>query len=136
MRRCRWRRSPDKQLELVPGALADARVFLENKADTQARFERVSDLVEGSESSFGLALLTTVHWIANEEKTMVSDDIVKHTYAWSKRKKQFSQRQIKLAFDVLSEKSSIEHLDVRGTAHLHDTVPDSPEEANDEGCNP
>ena len=42
--------APDKQLELVPGALADARAFLEHKADTQACFERVCDLVEGFES--------------------------------------------------------------------------------------
>ncbi len=59
--------APDKQLELVPGALADTRAFLEHKADTQARFKRVSDLVEGFESSFGLELLTTVHWVVGEE---------------------------------------------------------------------
>ena len=103
--------APDKQLELVPGALADARAFLDNKADTQARFEKVSDLVEGFESSFGLELLTTVHWIAGEEKVLVFDDIVKHTYAWNARKRQFSRRQIKLAFDILLEKGWIEHLD-------------------------
>ena len=103
--------APDKQLELVPGALADARAFLEDKADTQARFEKVSDLVEGFESSFGLELLTTVHWVASEEKVLVFDDIVNHTYAWNARKRQFSLRQIKLAFDVLLEKGWIEHRD-------------------------
>ena len=103
--------APDKQLELVPGALADARAFLEDKADTQARFEKVSDLVEGFESSFGLELLTTVHWIASEEKVLVFDDIVNHTYAWNARKRQFSRRQIKLAFDLLLEKGWIEHRD-------------------------
>ncbi len=102
--------APDKQLELVPGALADASAFLEDKADTQARFERVCNLVEGFESSFGLELLTTVHWIASEEKVLVLDDIVDHTYAWNPRKNQFSQRQIKLAFDILLEKGWIEHL--------------------------
>ena len=72
---------------------------------------------EGFESSFGLELLSTVHWIANEEKILDFDDIVNHTYAWSERKKQFSRRQIKIAFDVLSEKGWIEHTDVRETAH-------------------
>ena len=103
--------APDKQLKLVPGALADASAFLEDKADTQARFERVSDLVEGFESSFGLELLTTVHWIASEEKVLVFDDIVNHTYAWNTRKRQFSRRQIMLAFDILLDKGWIEHLD-------------------------
>lgn len=55
--------APDKQLELVPGALDDALAFLADRPDTQARFDRVSDLVEGFESSFGLELLATVHWI-------------------------------------------------------------------------
>ena len=109
--------APDKELELVPGALEDAHAFLENTPETQARFERVSALIEGFESSFGLELLSTVHWIASEEKILDFDDIVNHTYAWSERKKQFSQRQIKIAFDVLSEKGWIEHSNVREVAH-------------------
>ena len=107
---------PDKELELVPGALEDAHAFLESASETQARFEKVSALIEGFESSFGLELLSTVHWVASEEKILDFDDIVNHTYAWSERKKQFSQRQIKIAFDILSEKGWIEHPNVRGTA--------------------
>ena len=53
--------APDKELELVPGALEDAHAFLENTPETQARFDRVSALIEGFESSFGLELLSTVH---------------------------------------------------------------------------
>ena len=109
--------APGKELELVPGALEDAHAFLENAPETQARFERVSALIEGFESSFGLELLSTVHWVASEEKILGFDDIVNHTYAWSERKKQFSRRQIKIAFDILSEKGWIEHSGVRGTAH-------------------
>ena len=109
--------APDKELELVPGALEDAHAFLENAPETHARFERVSALIEGFESSFGLELLSTVHWIASEEKILDFDDIVNHTYAWSERKKQFSRRQIKIAFDILSEKGWIEHPNVRETAH-------------------
>lgn len=35
-----------------------------------------------------------------------------HTYAWNERKRQFSRRQIKIAFDVLSEKGWIERPDI------------------------
>ena len=100
--------APDKELELVTGALEDAHTFLQNRADTQARFERVSDLVEGFESPFGLELLSTVHWIASEEKGQATEEVVKRTYAWNKRKEQFSPRQIKLAMNVLSEKNWID----------------------------
>ena len=109
--------APDKELELVPGALDEAHRFLENAPETHARFERVSALIEGFESSFGLELLSTVHWIASEEKILDFDDIVNHTYAWSEEKKQFSRRQIKIAFDILSEKGWIERSNVCGTAH-------------------
>ena len=103
---------PDKQLDLVPGALEDARAFLQNNVETQARLERVFDLVEGFESPFGLELLSTVHWVAREQNPQTFDDVVRHTYAWNERKRQFSRRQIKIAFDVLSQKGWIEHPDM------------------------
>ena len=101
--------APGKQLELVPGALEDAQAFLGKKADTQVRFEKVADLVEGFESSFGLELLATVHWVIGKEKARTFNDVAELTYAWNERKRQFSRRQIKIAFDVLSEKGWIEN---------------------------
>ena len=100
--------APGKELALVPGALEDALAFLGNEGDTKARFDRVVDLVEGFESPFGLELLSTVHWIVEEEEVATPDEIIERTYAWSKRKKQFSERQIRLAIDVLAEKKWIE----------------------------
>lgn len=108
--------APDKQLKLVPGALEDARAFLENKAGTQAHFEKVCDLVEGFESPFGLELLSTVHWIVSREQVQSVDDVVRRTYAWSKRKKQFSRRQLELAIDVLSRKGWVDNSNVSGQA--------------------
>jgi len=102
--------APDKQLNLVPGALEDALSFLKKKAETQARFERVSNLVEGFESPFGLELLSTVHWVVTEEQSITVEDVMARTYAWNERKKQFSRRQIALAVDVLSRKGWIENL--------------------------
>lgn len=107
--------APDKQLELVPGALADARAFLEHKAETRARFNRVSDLVDGFESSFGLELITTVHWIVKESKRLEFDDIVNDFYAWHKRKQRFSKRQIWIGCQVLCEKGWIDQLDMPET---------------------
>jgi len=100
--------APDKQLKLVPGALEDAVSFLKHKAAAQARLEKVSNLVEGFESPFGLELLATVHWIAANEPVQSIDEVVTHTYAWNDRKKQYSRRQIALAVEVLSRKGWIE----------------------------
>lgn len=104
--------APDKQLELMPGALDDARAFLADKTTTQTRFERVSDLVEGFESSFGLELLATVHWIVSEGQVRTFDDLVNSTYAWNARKRQFSRRQLWVAVDVLSRKQWIRKFDL------------------------
>ena len=105
--------APGRQLQLVPGALEDARTFLADKAETQRRFKSVSDLVDGFESPFGLELLSTVHWSAkNEAATNDLDEIIRNTYRWSARKRRFSPRQIELAFDVLTTKgwlTSVSH---------------------------
>ena len=95
--------APDKRLELVPGALDDAHAFLESHSATRSHFDRVSNLVEGFESSFGLELLATVHWVAAEHPSATEDEVVTHTYSWNPRKQQFSERQIRLALQVLGE---------------------------------
>lgn len=102
--------APDKQLQLIPGALEDADAFLKAEQETQSRLARVSDLVEGFESPFGLELLSTVHWTASKERVQSLDDIVARVYAWNDRKKQFTRRQIELAVEVLALKGWIENL--------------------------
>ena len=94
---------PDKQLELVPGAAEEAEKFLQNELDALSRFDRVCALVEGFESSFGLELLATVHWVIAQEGAATLDDVVAGTYAWNDRKKKFSTRQIGIAYKVLRD---------------------------------
>ena len=96
--------APGKRLELVPGAVEEARAFLDGHPESRKRFARVSDLVEGFESSFGLELLTTVHWVATEHPSATDEEVIAHTYGWDLRKRQFSERQIRLALQVLREK--------------------------------
>ena len=120
----------DKELNLVPGAREDARAFLANHPKTQVRFERVADCIEGFESSFGLELLSTVHWVVCKEGARTFDDVVARTYAWDERKKQFSRRQLKIAVEVLTQKSWIENLSLSDTNEAKqpiDTEPKSQE---------
>ena len=99
---------PDKQLELVPGAVTDANATLAEHPDTRARFDRVAKVVEGFESSFGLELLSTVHWVIAHESPSNLDEVISRVYGWGDRKQQFSVRQIGLAADVLAKKGWIE----------------------------
>lgn len=96
--------APDKELRLVPGADADAQLFLKNHPEASRRFERVSQLVEGFESPFGLELLATVHWVARHERANDAAAAAMQVYAWNDRKRQFSARHIELAMNVLRER--------------------------------
>lgn len=94
--------APDKTLQLVPGAVEEANAFLKQYPQTRERFERVSNLVEGFESPFGLELLATIHWLCKYEQVATIEEIVNSTYKWNQRKCQFTPRQIELAVKVLS----------------------------------
>ena len=95
---------PDKQLELVPGAIEDASRVLRRSPKTRDRFDMVTDLVDGFESAFGLELLSTVHWVLEHDTPASRANLVARTHAWNERKRRFSPRQIELAADVLTEK--------------------------------
>jgi O-acetyl-ADP-ribose deacetylase (regulator of RNase III) len=98
--------NPEKELELVPGAVADAEAFLRDsdRQGTIVRSERVGDLVEGFESPFGLELLATVHWVVTREGATSVEQAVSRVHAWNVRKQQFSRRQIEIAFQTLHAK--------------------------------
>jgi hypothetical protein len=95
---------PDKELKLVPGAYEDASTFIQEHPQTKQHFDKVSDLVEGFESPFGMELLATVHWVATKENATTKEQVISQVHQWNERKKQFTPRQIELAYNVLSEK--------------------------------
>ena len=95
--------SPDKALSLVPGAVADASVYLDEHPDTRERFDRVAALVDGFETPFGLELLATVHWIATHRNVTAVEDVAELMYAWGDRKKRFTATQLRVAMDRLDK---------------------------------
>ena len=94
---------PDKPLSLAPGAVEKAQLFLAENDAARTRFERVTELVEGFESPYGLELLTTVHWVIQHEGADNISDIEHKVYAWNPRKKQFTSRQIAIASNRLRD---------------------------------
>ena len=96
--------APGKEIEPLPGAVEDAAKFLEGYPTTRERLARVSELVEGFESAFGLELLATVHWVVVKRPSATDEEVIADTYAWGLHKRQFSERQIRLALRVLRDK--------------------------------
>jgi O-acetyl-ADP-ribose deacetylase (regulator of RNase III) len=93
--------NPDKQINIVPGAEREANTYLEQKADTLERINRVTELVHGFETPFGMELLATVHWVIRyEAKTL--PEIISRTYDWGPQKRKFSEKQISVAAERLA----------------------------------
>jgi hypothetical protein len=100
--------APDKRLDIVPGALADAEARLSEASDTRQRFDMVADLVAGFETPFGLELLATVHWVTRYEGAETVNDVIDATYGWNDRKRRFSHEQLALTHEVLQRKGWLE----------------------------
>jgi O-acetyl-ADP-ribose deacetylase (regulator of RNase III) len=95
--------NPERPIELAPGASESATAFIASHPETQSRFDRVSQLIHGFETPFGMELLATVHWVCKREGAESARGAVERTYAWSDRKKAFDTDQIRLAYQVLSD---------------------------------
>lgn len=96
--------NPDKQIELQLDAADQAETFLRNHPSTHKRFDRVTELIEGFETPFGMELLATVHWIARHEGARNDEDAIAETYAWNARKRMYKEAHIRLAWQTLSRK--------------------------------
>lgn len=103
--------APDKELELVPGAFEEAERFLADHPESLQRFERVGQLVDGFETPYGLELLSTVHWIAEQERVDDPGMIRKHLAQWSERKRMFTEQQVAVALDALKTGGWLERLE-------------------------
>ena len=101
---------PRKQLQIVPGAEKKAEEFLQEHPKTSMRIQKVSELVEGFESSFGLELLATVYWLIVKENIKTLDQIIAHTHSWNDHKKQFTPRQIEIAVNRLVDKGWVSNI--------------------------
>ncbi len=95
----------EAQLAPTANALSEAEKFIEESKDVQfkSNLERVSGLICGFETPYGMELLSTVHWVAMNEPDV--DSAVKAVAAihnWNDRKKKlFSEDHISIAWKHL-----------------------------------
>ena len=99
-------RSRDAQIYLLPGAVQEAARFLGDDFEAGDHISRVSKLIEGYETPYGMELLATVHWVCQEEPEAARDReiAVRRVHAWSTRKRlRFQDRHIRKAWARLWE---------------------------------
>lgn len=110
-----------KALDSIPFEILDdagpaADAMLAQQPETAARMGRVTALVEGFESTYGLELLASVHWAAlrddegaRRSDPLGRDDAERVVRSWNRRKgRLFTSMHITKAFDRLEEQGWLE----------------------------
>jgi O-acetyl-ADP-ribose deacetylase (regulator of RNase III) len=98
--------SDEPRIKVPAGALADAFAFLETNGSTQDnnKVQKLSLLIEGYESPFGMELLSSVHYLVEHENLTGIDQIIDAVKSWNDHKNnQFSDDAIKVAHQRLQE---------------------------------
>ena len=98
---------PDKQIELVLEATQKADLYLKDHPQTNEHFARVVDLIRGFETSYGMELLATIHWLVVQEDAKTPEEAITKTYTWNDRKKIFPEEHIRTAWKVLNNRGWI-----------------------------
>lgn len=80
----------EAEIEPTEDALAEAEAFIAEKQHSElaGQVDRVGRLIDGYQSSYGMELLASVHWVAAHEADVRSlDDAVAAVHAWNDRKR-------------------------------------------------
>lgn len=103
-------RSNASNIYLLPNAKEEAATFLQEYPETQAHLNRVSDLIQGFETPYGMELLATVHWLAQENPAVKNDftEAIHGFETWNERKREhFKPEHIKTAWERLKQQGWI-----------------------------
>lgn len=96
---------PETPIEIKANAADEALAFLNRYPETNQRFERVSDLIQGFESQNGMELLSTVHWVITQEAAteLTMDELVNRVHQWNAHKAKMKPAHIIAAFNRLQQ---------------------------------
>lgn len=102
-------RSQNSQMYVLPEGRKAAQTYLEQHLDASDRLERVSNLITGFETPYGMEMLATVHWIATQEDPQAAvdgDRAIERVREWSDRKHQlFKSTHLRKAWERLHEQN-------------------------------
>ena len=78
--------NPEQIVELMPGAIETAQAYIGTDEEARQNLERVASLIEGFETPFGMELLASVHWLADNKHIESEEDMTRELENWSNRK--------------------------------------------------
>lgn len=93
---------PTKSIALMPGAVNEAKGFLDGDVDTSARLDEVAELIEGYRNPVDMELLATIHWVIDNEGASNIAEVVQRVRTWNAHKREsFFSEQIAEACKTL-----------------------------------
>ncbi len=95
---------PDTEIELLPNSVDEADAFLQEHAESLRRLDRVSDLIAGFETPYGMELLSSVHWVGVHDEPTARDEklAAQAVQNWNERKRgMFRPQHVQVAWKRL-----------------------------------
>lgn len=95
---------PDVEVQLLEGTNQEADAFLAAHQAEHERLERVSRLISGFETPYGMELLASVHWLAlhGEPPAVDAEAAIQGMASWNDRKRRMLQPEhIRVAWERL-----------------------------------
>lgn len=83
-------RDQRSEIALLPGAVEQAKDVTRDDSEAEAHLERVARLIDGFETPYGMELLTTVLWLAQEDPTVQRSArrAIERAHSWNRRKRE------------------------------------------------
>ncbi|MGK7924902.1 MAG: macro domain-containing protein [Spirulina sp.] len=101
-------RSKSSQIYVLPEGREKAMNFLRDYPEANERLKRVSDLISGFETPYGLEMLATIHWVVTEDPQAAvdCDRAILRVQQWSDRKRTiFKPNHLKKAWKRLKQQN-------------------------------
>ncbi len=89
-------------IDVVPGALEEVNKYISQRPNLSNAVDKVKKIIYGYETTFGMELLGTVHWVCTHENIKSEDDVADYVHSWNDRKKAImSKVDIERAYEHL-----------------------------------
>ena len=101
---------PDVELMFLDGAAEEAEAYLRDCIKEHGRLKRVSRVIEGFETPYGMELLSSVHWLAvhSSPAADTADAAISRMALWNDRKREmFRPEHIRVGWNRLVEEEWI-----------------------------
>lgn len=94
---------PFEPLNLEYSKFNEVEDFVKQKLTTaqKERLKSVLNIIEGFESTLSLEILSSIHFLLRQDKTLTQTDLLERIHSWNDRKRDIKEKYINLAFHHL-----------------------------------